>query len=284
MDTVARSVAIVTDSTADIPASLALEHGITVVPLNVMFGSEVFHDGELTQAEFFDRMNAAAALPTTSQPSVGVFAEFYAKALETAREVVAIHISEKLSGTIESARQAAEQFAGKVHVFDSRNLSWGLAWQVLEAARAAMTGASTDEVLRVAASARERVRMIVGVDKLDNLAKGGRIGAVSAFLGGLLNLKVTFTVDSEGTFEPVARTRGTAAVLQHTVDWTRAQMGDRPRGSVCVMHALSEDKAIWLRERLEAAFEVVEMHVVEVGVVIATHTGTAWGVAVLPQG
>lgn len=74
MDTVARSVAIVTDSTADIPASLALEHGITVVPLNVMFGSEVFHDGELTQAEFFDRMNAAAALPTTSQPSVGVFA------------------------------------------------------------------------------------------------------------------------------------------------------------------------------------------------------------------
>jgi DegV family protein with EDD domain len=283
MEAASRSVTVVTDSTSDLPVSLAEEHGIVVVPLNVMFGSEVFHDGQLTQAEFFAKMNASSGLPTTSQPSVGVFAEYYAKALETASEVVAIHISEKLSGTIETARQAAEQFAGKVHVFDSRNLSGGLGLQVVEAARAAMAGASRDEVLRVAESARDRVRMIVGVDKLDNLAKGGRIGAVSAFVGGLLNLKVTFTVDKDGAFQPVARTRGTAAALQHTVDWARVQMGDRARGAVCVMHALSEDKAIWLKEHLEAAFEVVEMRVVEVGVVIATHTGTGWGVAVLPQ-
>lgn len=276
-------MAVVTDSTSDLAASLAEEHGITVVPLNVMFGSEVFKDGELTQAEFFAKMKAAPALPTTSQPSVGVFTEFYAKALETASEVIAIHISEKLSGTVETARQAAEQFGGRVHILDSRNLSGGLGMQVLEAARAAMTGAHRDQVLRVTESARDRVRMIVGVDKLDNLAKGGRIGAVSAFVGGLLNLKVTFTVDSDGAFQPVARTRGTAAALQHTVDWARAQMGDRARGAVCVMHALSEDKAIWLREHLEAAFEVVEMRVIEVGVVIATHTGTGWGVAVLPQ-
>lgn len=283
METASRSVTVVTDSTSDLPSSLAAEHGIVVVPLNVMFGTEVFRDGELTQAEFFTRMNAAPALPTTSQPSVGVFAEYYAKALETASEVVAIHISERLSGTVGAARQAAERFGGKIHVFDSRNLSGGLGLQVVEAARAAMAGARSDEVLRVAESARDRVRMIVGVDKLDNLAKGGRIGAVSAFLGGLLNLKVTFTVDPEGAFQPVARTRGTAAALQHTVDWTRAQLGDRTRGTVCVMHALSEDKAIWLREHLEAAFEVVEMRVVEVGVVIATHTGTGWGIAVLPQ-
>ncbi|MDO8915734.1 MAG: DegV family protein [Coriobacteriia bacterium] len=283
MGTTARSVAIVTDSTSDLPRSLAEEHGITVVPLNVMFGSEVFQDGDLSQAEFFAKMNAAPKLPTTSQPSVGVFAEYYAKALEAASEVVAIHISEKLSGTIETARQAAEQFGGRVHVFDSRNLSGGLGLQVVAAARAAMAGARTEEVLKVAESARERVRMIVGVDKLDNLAKGGRIGAVSAFVGGLLNLKVTFTVDSEGAFQPVARTRGTSAALQHTVDWARAQLGERTRATVCIMHALSEDKAVWLREHLEAAFEVVEMQVVEVGVVIATHTGTGWGVAVVPQ-
>jgi DegV family protein with EDD domain len=283
METPARKVAVVTDSTSDLPGSVTDEYAITVVPLNVMFGSEVFKDGDLSQAEFFAKMNAAPKLPTTSQPSVGVFAEYYAKALEAASEVVAIHISEKLSGTIETARQAAEQFGGRVHIFDSRNLSGGLGMQVVAAARTALAGANTEEVLRVAESARERVRMIVGVDKLDNLAKGGRIGAVSAFVGGLLNLKVTFTVDAEGAFQPVARTRGTAAALQHTVDWARAQLGDRTSGSVCIMHALSQDKALWLRERLEAAFEVVEMQVVEVGVVIATHTGTGWGVAVIPQ-
>jgi DegV family protein with EDD domain len=213
---------------------------------------------------------------------VGVFEDAYRSALEKAGSVVAIHISDKLSGTVESARQAATAFEDRVRVFDSKNLSWGLGFQVLEAARAASAGAGVDEVLRTAEGARERVRMLVGVDKLDNLAKGGRIGAVSAFLGGLLNLKVTFTVAKDGTFEPVARTRGTHAALQHTVDWIRLQMGDRTRGAFCVMHAMSEDKAEWLRGQLEAAFPSNEMHVVETGVVISAHTGTGWGVAVLP--
>jgi DegV family protein with EDD domain len=124
--------------------------------------------------------------------------------------------------------------------------------------------------------------MIVGLDKLDNLAKGGRIGAVSAFLGGLLNLKVTLTVDSEGKFEPVARTRGNSAALDHTVEWVRRKMGPKGRGAICVLHAQSEDRALALRDRLQTLLDVTEMTVSEVGVVIATHTGTGWGVAVLP--
>jgi DegV family protein with EDD domain len=207
----------------------------------------------------------------------------YRDALENAASVVAIHISEKLSGTIECARAAALTFGEQVKVFDSKNLSWGLGFQVLAAARAAIAGAGVEDVLRTAEVTRERVRMLVGVDKLDNLAKGGRIGAVSAFLGGLLNLKVTFTVGSEGSFEPVARTRGTHAALQHTLDWAREQMGGSTRGAFCVMHARSEDKAAWLKEKLEGMFSVTEMHVVETGVVIATHTGTGWGVAFVPE-
>jgi DegV family protein with EDD domain len=277
-----RPVAIVTDSTADIPDDLAAANDIVVVPLNVTIDGKTYQATELTQADFFARMNAARELPTTSQASVGTFAEVYASALETAREVVSIHISSKLSGTIESAYAAAEQFGGRVHVFDSLNLSWGLAFQVLEAARAAASGASVADVVSRAESVRDRVRMIVGVDKLDNLAKGGRIGAVSAFLGGLLNLKVTFTVGAEGTFEPVARTRGRTAALEHTVEWARGHMGDAKSGAICVMHAMSPDNAEWLRARLEQALTVTEMHVVEVGVVIATHTGTGWGVAVVP--
>jgi len=131
-------------------------------------------------------------------------------------------------------------------------------------------------------AARERVRMIVGLDKLDNLAKGGRIGAVSAFVGGLLNLKVTLTVDSDGKFEPVARTRGAHAALQHTLDWVGERLGENRKGTFLVLHAMSKDNAEWLKQKIEDAFDVVELQVYEVGVVIATHTGTGWGVAFLP--
>jgi len=279
----AQRVAIVTDSTSDLPPGMAEEHGIIVVPLTVTVEGVTYHDGELSQEEYFARMNAAKDLPTTSQPSVGDFVETYTRALETASEVVSVHISSLLSGTIESATQAAAQFPGRVHIFDSRELSGGLGLQVVEAARAAAQGLSSQEILRVAESARDRVRMIVGLDKLDNLARGGRIGAVSAFMGGLLNLKVTLTVDKDGKFEPVARTRGKSAALQHTLDWVAAQMGDRKTGRVLVLHAQSPDNAEWLRERLAAAYDFIDLRVSEVGVVIATHTGTGWGVAILPE-
>jgi DegV family protein with EDD domain len=277
-----KPVAIVTDSTSDLPPGMAERNGIVVVPLMVAIDGVTYHDGEMSPEEYFRRMGAAKSLPTTSQPSVGDFVETYTRVLQTAAEIVSVHISSKLSGTMDSALQAAEQFGGRVHVFDSLNLSGGLGMQVIEAARAAADGMSVEEVLKVAASARDRVRMIVGLDKLDNLAKGGRIGAVSAFLGGLLNLKITFTVDADGKFDPVARTRGGAAALDHTIEWARGHMGESGRGKVCVMHARSEEKALALRDRLAELLDVTEMTVTEVGVVIATHTGTGWGVAVLP--
>jgi len=276
------SFAVVTDSTADIAPAMARERGITVVPLTVSFGDETFADGEMSQAEFFSRMNAAPKLPTTAQPPVGLFIEAYEAALQSAEQVISVHISNKLSGTIESARQAAEQFAGRVHVFDSLNLSWGLAWQVVEAATAAADGVSVDGALERLAHARERVRLIVGLDSLDNLSKGGRIGKVSAFLGALLSLKVTFTVDAQGAFAPLARSRGERAALEHTMSWIAEQMGERRRGSFAVGHALSEPRAQRLAEQIRAKYDVVELVIYEAGTVISTHTGTGWGVALLP--
>lgn len=275
-------VAVVADSTSDIPAELARDLGVEIVPLLVQFGEETFHDGELTQAQFFERMSAAPELPTTGTPGVGAFADAYERALQHAESVVSIHISSGLSGTIEAARQAAAQFGDRVHVFDSLNLSWGLGWQVVEAARAAQAGGAVADVLAAAERTRERVRMIVGLDKLDNLAKGGRIGAVSAFLGGLLDLKITLTVTDKGVFEPVARARGAKAAVRGTMEWIGEQMKGATTGAFCVMHALSAERAEELRRAIEDAYEVTEMHVVEVGVVIATHTGTGWGVAVVP--
>ncbi len=222
-------------------------------------------------------------LPTTSQPSVGAFVDAYTKALETAEQVISVHISSKLSGTIESAHTAAEQFAGRVQVFDSLNLSWGCAWQVIEAARCAADGLDAETALKQIAKVRERVRLIVGLDGLDNLAKGGRIGRVGAFFGAMLNLKVTLTVAPDGAFVPVARSRGEKAALKHTLDWVATEMGTAASGRFAVGHALSHDRALWLRDEIAKRFEVTEMVVYEAGSVIATHTGTGWGVAVVPD-
>ncbi len=277
-----REVAIVTDSTSDITPDIARRFDIAVVPLSLAFGDEIFEDGVLTQREFFDRMNAAPELPTTSQPPVGVFVEAYRRQLERSKNVVSVHISSTLSGTIESAREAARQFGERVHVFDTKNLAWGEALQVLEGARAAANGASVHEVMEALERARQRVKMIVGIDKLDNLARGGRIGKVSSLLGSMLNLKVLFTVNDDGGFEPVAKLRGATAAMDRTLSWVAEQMGERTRGVFAIMHALSPDKAAWLEEHIRTRYDVQEVYIIEAGPVITTHTGTGWGVALLP--
>jgi DegV family protein with EDD domain len=278
-----RSVALLTDSTADIPPDLASSEGIEVVPLLVHFGDRTYADGELTPAEFFEKMNAAPELPTTSTPAAGVFEEAYERSLASFDHVVSVHVSSRLSGTIEAARQAAARFGSRVRIVDSRNLSWGLAFQVLAGARAAQAGAAVADVVAAVERCRERVRMVVGLDKLDNLARGGRIGAVSAFLGGMVDLKVLLTVDAEGTFVPVARARGARSAVQRTLDFVAREMQGGRRGAFCVAHSASPDKASTLRALIESIYDVSEMFVVETGAVIMTHTGTGWAVTVVPE-
>ncbi len=281
-DTIERRFAIITDSTADMPPDLAKRRGIEVVPLLVSFGADSFPDGTLTQQEFFERMAASPQLPTTSQPSVGAFVEVFERALARAGEVVSMHISSNLSGTVASARQAAERFGGRVHVFDSLTLSGGLALQVLDAADAADAGLSAEETLTRLQATRRRAKMIVGLDSLDNLARGGRIGKVSALLGSLLNLKVTLTLDEEGKFTPVKRTRGESAAIAHTLDWIEDAMGGTRSGTFAVGHAMSAERAVRIRDAIAARFDAIDIIMYEAGSVVSTHTGTAWGVAVLP--
>lgn len=277
-----QEIAVITDSTSDLPKSLSEEHGITVVPLTLTIGGTSYTDGDMSQAEFFRRMGEEKDLPTTSQPSPGAFVEVYQRALESARNVVSVHISSDLSGTIESATQAAREFPGRVHVFDSRNLSMALGLQAMEAARAARRGLAVDEVLAHLENVRDRVQLLVGVDKLDNLARGGRIGRVGALIGGMLNLRVLFTV-RDGAFDPVGRIRGAQAALDRTLDWVGERMGGATDGAFVVLHALSRERAEWVRDQLESRYGATEMHIVETGTVISTHTGTGWGVAFIPE-
>jgi DegV family protein with EDD domain len=271
-------VCIVTDSTSDIPREIAEELGITVVPLSVTIEGETFADGDISLEEFFERMNAAPQLPKTSQPSVGTFADTFRDCLERFSDVVCITISNRLSGTFESAKEAARILGERVHVLDSLNLSWGEGYQVTEAARSAAAGASVAEIKERFDALRGRVNMVVGLDKLDNLAKGGRIGKVSALMGGLLNLKVLLTVAGDGTFEPVGRIRGTKAALQATVDWCAQKIDEKKRAHFAVQHAVSPQYAEWLEDAIRSRFNVAELIVVPAGAVISAHTGTGWGV------
>ncbi|MHB1017684.1 MAG: DegV family protein [Coriobacteriia bacterium] len=273
-----QDVCIVTDSTSDIPRELADELGITIVPLSVTIEGETFPDGTITLQEFFRRMNAAKELPKTSQPSVGAFLEVFRDRLEHCSEVVCITISHRLSGTFESATEAARDLGDRVHVLDTLNLSWGEGYQVVEAARAAAQGASVDQIKERFSALRSRVHMIVGLDSVENLAKGGRIGKVAAIVGGLLKMRVTLTVAGDGSFEPVGRARGAIAGMQGSVDWVAAKIDEHLPADFAVQHALSPDKAEWLEAALRARFNVRELRVIEAGAVISTHTGTGWGI------
>ncbi len=277
-----RPVAILTDSCSDLTPEIAGAHGISVVPLTVTIGGRTWVDGELSQAEFFERMNAAPALPTTSQPPVGAFVEAYGRTLEHAREIVSVHVSSKLSGTYSSALQAAEQFAGRVHVVDSLNLSWGQGLQVIEAAKAAASGLDASAVVGVVERARERVHLLVGLDGFENLVKGGRLSRVAGAVGGMLNVKITITCTREGTLAMVRPNRGARSALDHGIKWVEEKMGGATRGAFACMHALAEDRAHWMEQAIRERFHPDELYFVETGVVIATHTGTGWGVAFLP--
>ncbi len=277
-----RRFAIVTDSTADIPATLAQQRDITVVPMTLTIGEETFSDGALTQQEFFDRMRSAAALPTTSQPSVGELTRAYATALETAESVIALHISSNLSGTCTAAQAAAEQFEGRVHVFDSRNLSWGLGWQVIDAADAADQGLSAPEALARLERTRAQIRQIVSLDSLENLRRGGRIGAVASALGSMLRLKVTIAVQPDGTFAPMGRSRGDAAALNHMLAWIEKQMGDARAGRFAVGHAMAPEKALRLAAAIKQRWEPTELVMYEAGAAISTHAGVIWGTSFWP--
>jgi DegV family protein with EDD domain len=274
----AQGVCIVTDSTSDIAREVAAEHGITVVPLSISIEGETFLDGSITIEEFFGRMDAAKELPKTSQPPVGEFVKVFKKKLETFSDVVCITISNRLSGTYESAMEAARLLGERVHVLDSLNLSWGEGYQVVEAAKAAASGATVTQIQERFETLRGRVNMIVGLDSLDNLVKGGRIGRVAALVGGLLKMRVLLTVAEDGAFEPVGRARGATSALQASVEWVASRVDEKLPADFGVQHALSPDKAEWLENAIRNRFNVRELRIVEAGAVISTHAGRGWGI------
>ncbi len=211
-------VHIVTDSTADLPADLATQNGIHIVPLLVYFGAEEFRDGvDLDTETFYTRLEEAKELPRTSQPPVDAFETAYRELLAGDDDyVLSIHVSAKLSGTLNSAHSARGQLgdlSSRVAILDSRSVSAGVGAVALVAARAAAGGASLAEVQEAAEQARDRTQLFALVDRLEYLQKGGRIGKAASLVGSMLKINPLLAV-VEGEVVPHARVRTHAKALE----------------------------------------------------------------------
>ena len=276
------SIKVVTDSTADLPVDIVNELDIKVVPLNVHFGEDVYRDGvELSAKEFMDRLVSGIDMPSTSQPSAGEFLNVYREISLLDHTVLALHVSEELSGTLNSARQGAAELADedKIHIIDSRLVSMGLGLAVISAARAAKSGKSLDEIIEIAKSVANRCRFFVMLDTLEYLERGGRIGKASALLGGLLRIKPILTLNN-GEVDSFGRARSRKSGILKIEEAVSA-LG--PLERVAVIYNGAEEEAQELANRITGLHDLDDQPTLsELGPVISTHAGpNALGVVVV---
>ena len=266
------AVKIVTDSVADLPPQVAKELGITVVPLNVRFGTEVYRDGiDLTAEQFYDRLKHSEILPVTSVPSPGSFAEAYDKLAGETDEILVITLSSKLSGTYEVALQSIGLMKRKcrVEVIDSQWAVMAEGFIVIAAAKAVQAGASLDEVMAIARRNISRVDFHAAFDTLEYLRRGGRIGKAQALLGSMLKVNPIITL-RDGVVEPAGRTRSRAKAVDHLYNFA---MSYSHIEEMAVEDAACPDDAELLVEQLSPKFPKERIYRSRTTPVIGTHTG-----------
>lgn len=275
-------VAIVTDSTSDLTPEIAEELGITIVPLNVHFGSVTYKDSvDLATEEFYKRLAVSKELPTTSAPSPGEFAEVFEKLSRKGKEVLAITISSKLSATYKAALDAKEMVGKscRVEVIDSFLAIGGLGLVVIAAAKAAKAGASMDEVKNVVYQSMQKVDLRIAFDTLEYLARGGRIGKAQAFLGSALKLNPILSL-RDGITVGVTRVRCRAKAVEYLRDFVLGFSGIE---ELAIEDATTPEEAHMLAQELSAKFPPQRIRWLKITPVIGTHVGPhVLGVAVLP--
>ncbi|MCJ7653774.1 MAG: DegV family protein [Dehalococcoidia bacterium] len=280
------TVKIVTDSTSDLMPETASEMGITIVPLNVHFGTEIgtetYRDGvDLKAEDFYRRLEQSKTLPTTSAPAPGTFAEVYDKLAKETDEILVITISSKLSATYKAAVDGKEVMKSKprLEIIDSLSAMVGLGLIVISAAKAAKAGASLDEVIDVVRSSMGRVDFRLAFDTLEYLRKGGRIGTAQAFLGSALKVNPILTIKN-GLTEGVTRVRYRAKAVDYLGDFV---MGFPDVEELAIEDATTPAESEVLAERLGSRFPRERIYWMKVGPVIGTHVGPhVLGVGVLP--
>ena len=270
-------VAIVTDSTACMPAELTKGYPIYSAPLQVVWGEESFHDGiDIQPAEFYDRLKTSKITPTSSQVTPMEFKDLYTKLLDEGYDILSIHISCKLSGTIDSAHQAKEMLAGQpIEVVDSMSAGMAAGFQVLAAARASVNGATLQECKSLAEKASQQSGLFLVVDTLEYLRRGGRIGGGAAFLGTALNLKPILEV-RDGRIEAVEKVRSMNRAIDRMLELFEKKINQLSPIRLSALYTDNPEDAKLLMERARQHFgvnKVSEAISTPVSPVIGVHIG-----------
>lgn len=275
-------IALVTDSTSDLSKEMQTTGNIHVIPLKIRFNEEEFTDGELTSEDFYRRLAEEKNLPKTSQPSPEEFSALYSRLLDDYEEVISIHISSGLSGTLNAAHLAKEKLAAKIHIVDSKSISLGLGLMVMEAAKFIKEGLKAINILEKLEHTRRNLETMFTLNTLEYLQKGGRIGKVNGLVGTLLNIKPVVRVGEDGIYHSYAMARGQERALQSLAKAFQDLAKGRKQMKMAVAHGAALQAGMQLKEALENALQLPVDNFTQVGPVIGVHTGPGTvGAAVL---
>ena len=269
-----KKVAIVTDSTAYLPANYVEEFGVTVVPLTLQWDGASYRDGvDILPDEFYTRLSDSKTLPTTSQATVNDFTQVYKRLMDEGFDILTLPISSGISGTYDSAIQAKAQLGEvPIEIIDTRLVSMALSFQVLAAARAAKDGASLEECKQIALKAYDHIGVYFVVDTLKYLHAGGRIGGGKRFMGTALNIKPILEI-RDGKIEAVKSVISINKALEAMVEMVEKDIDQRKPVRVSVFHALAAEKAQELLKTTAARLHADEAILSYVSPVIGCHVG-----------
>jgi DegV family protein with EDD domain len=266
------TVKIVTDTLSDITADMAGELGVTVVPLYVRFGNEMYRDRvDITSEEFYRRLISESTLPSTTQPTPNDFVGVFNSLIEETDEILVIVVSSKLSGTYQSALQAKEMMKGKcrIEIVDSLQVAMAMGLIVISTVNKVRAGANLDEAAAWARSAIPRSHLVAYFDTLKYLAKGGRIGKAQSLLGSMLSVKPILTI-RDGEMAPLTRVRSQSAGMDYLYNSAAAY---RNIELMAVEHCTTEGDADKLAERLKATYPKQHIYRSVISPVIGTYSG-----------
>jgi len=272
----AKDIAIVTDSTCDIPKEWREEHEITVVPLTIIFGEEQYLDGvDITAEQFYQRLESEKSHPSTSQASPATFLQIFQNLKKKgAKQIFTDIISSAMSGTIVSARQAAEEMDIPVHVMDSRNNSMGLGWQVMAAARTRAQGGGLAEMIAAAESVREKIVYYISLNTIEYLSRGGRIGEAIKLMESVLSIKpLVYVNPQKGTVGAGLPARSRKLAIEGMQREFFKNINVKLPMHIAVLHnnALEEAKA--LAQKVLETYHPKELITTIVSPILGVHTG-----------
>lgn len=269
-----KDVAIVTDSTADLPWSFIASNNIKVVPLRVIFpqGWEYKDGVDIEPQDFYKLLQRSKTLPKTSQPTLEDFLSLYSQVLKEYREIVSIHLSSKLSGTYNVAELAREKLQENIHVFDSQTVSLAMGLYILEAVEKVGQGLEGAQIIEALKKVRENTETIFSLSTLTYLYRGGRIGRAKKLMGSILNIKPILRME-EGMITAAGRVRSEQQMIKALVEKFKNLAKGRKPLRLAVAHAVNEKLGLKVKEALESSFNLKCALFGEIGATLGVHGG-----------